>query len=278
MTPSELVKCINSRHHTSFTLKQRYATGEQGAFQLEDEHQHQYVLKYAIAQTQLGEAEVILQHLRYLGYPVPGYLFSGVINDAGYLIQQALPGNPLPVLPVTYLPQVLELNQLQRGQVLKGPYDWPQRIIQTVLYGGEGYCLLNPLKTYSEASASLLARLHKIVQTQTSLKCRTQDIVHFDFTPANILVDQDKISGVIDWQDPCAGDCTFDLVTLMFYSFDQPAMWEGLKQTILARIEASLMQLYLAHLVLRQVDWSIRHHTQERVNYWLIVAEAALQL
>jgi len=48
---------------------------------------------------------------------------------------------------------------------------------------------------------------------------RPGDIVHWDFNPANILIEGDRITGVIDWEGMRIGAASFDLVTLLFYGY-----------------------------------------------------------
>lgn len=97
----------------------------------------------------------------------------------------------------------------------------------------------------------------------------TDDIVHLDFTPANVLLDEGRISGVIDWYGECAGDRAFDLVTLLFYAVEQPELRTLLLPEVLARTSEGALRLYLAHLIVRQLDWSIRFHAPEVAAYWL---------
>jgi aminoglycoside phosphotransferase (APT) family kinase protein len=58
--------------------------------------------------------------------------------------------------------------------------------------------------------------------------------VHFDLNPANILHAGGRLTGVIDWNIPFGralqGDRSFDIATLLFYTFDttatRPALWQ----------------------------------------------------
>jgi Ser/Thr protein kinase RdoA (MazF antagonist) len=83
----------------------------------------------------------------------------------------------------------------------------------------------------------------------------SSDIVHFDFTPSNILVAGGRISGVIDWDGACAGDRAFDLATLLFYAGDQPELREILAKHYVEYFGLETLRLYLAHLIVRQLDW-----------------------
>jgi aminoglycoside phosphotransferase (APT) family kinase protein len=105
----------------------------------------------------------------------------------------------------------------------------------------------------------------------------TNDVVHFDFNPSNILIENGQVSGVIDWEGTCAGDCTFDLATLLFYAFDELDVREHLLDAIMQRVSPAMLSVYMAHLILRQVDWSIRYHNRVTVDYYLRVAEDVLR-
>jgi aminoglycoside phosphotransferase (APT) family kinase protein len=122
----------------------------------------------------------------------------------------------------------------------------------------------------------LLAALQALVVRHWDDRYETADLVHFDFNPANILVEDGTISGVIDWQDPCGGDCAFDLVTLLFYAWDIPAVRDTVWQYLRGQVGPGVLAVYLAHMILRQVDWSIRHHGPQETASWLRIAREAL--
>src|SRR5206468_13010278 len=88
-----------------------------------------------------------------------------------------------------------------------------------------------------------------------------QVFVHYDFTPANLLYDGAAITLVIHINPPVlAGDRAFDLATLLFYHYDQEEIRGLLRGRLLALAGPRSACAYLAHMVLRQVDWSLRHH------------------
>ena len=88
-----------------------------------------------------------------------------------------------------------------------------------------------------------------------------EDFVHYDFTPANLLCDGAAITGVIDINPPVlAGDRAFDLATLLFYYYDHDQIRGLLRARLLDLAGPPAASAYLAHMVLRQVDWSLRHH------------------
>lgn len=280
MDNAHLLTLVNARHETTFELVGRYATGEQGAFAIADHGGRRAVLKWEPDAGQLDrvrDAAIMTARLRERGYPAPRYLAIGSVAGAGYSIQETLPGAPQPVVPAALIPRILELNLLQRGQSTPERREWPARVVKPVLYGGDGFCLLEPLRAYSSATSELLDTLQTLVSAHANDHVETGDIVHFDFNPANILIDDGEIGGVIDWQDPCTGDRAFDLVTLLFCCYDTLAVREQLWHYLTERIASGVLGAYVAHMILRQVDWSIRFHTPEDVEHWLRISHSALR-
>lgn len=282
MQLQQLLQHINETHNTTFILSGRYADGEQGAYAIADQEGQHYVLKWSVGGTdhldQLRYASAITDRLRATGYPAPAYLYTGTAFDSTYFIQTALPGVPMQRLTRYYLPQALKLNELQIGQAPgSGPRNWRQEVINTVLYGGNGYCLHEALQHHSPETAQLLHTLQEIVLTHQDEVPTANDIAHFDFNPANLLISNGTISGVVDWDGVYAGDCAFDLATLLFYAYDDLSLREQLWQALLAGTSLNILSVYLAHLMLRQTDWSLRFHDAATSNQYLDRSYAILK-
>ncbi len=276
-----LLTTINEQHGTTFTLVERFAHGESGfgAYAVLDAKGRRGVLKWEPQPERVKRLHYIratTARLRTRGYPAPSYLLLGSLPTGCYAIQEMLPGVPVQRVTPELVTLLMQLNQLQRGQAMPGEQDWPRPIIDPVLYGGDGFCLLEPLRTYSTATAELLGTLQALVAQHEDEHYETGDIVHIDFNPTNILVNHGEISGVIDWHDPHAGDCTFDLVTLLVYVWDDQVVRDQLWHHVIERIGPGVLSVYLAHMILRQVDWSIRHHGPQAVTMWLRIAHESL--
>ena len=91
------------------------------------------------------------------------------------------------------------------------------------------------MREYSAATAQLLDAVVGIGRRHAEVELPTTDIVHFDFNPTNILVSQELVSGVVDWDGACSGDCAFDLATLLFYTYEQAGVRERLWRALSAR-------------------------------------------
>lgn len=278
-TPAAILDHINHQHRTAFTLLDRYPTGEQGAFALADPLGTRFVLKWTPDPTAFRafqRAQHVTNRLRAIGYPAPQYALLGATAKSAYAIQYALPGQPLAHLSLACVPDFLALNKRQVAQAGSEPSTWPAPIRDPVLAGGNGFCLLEPMQTYSPATARWLQLIQAYVRRADDLAYPTTDIVHFDCHPRNILAVTDRITGVIDWDGWCAGDCMFDVATMLFYSYTDPQIRAPLWQTITRHVGPRVGGVYLAHLIHRQVDWSLRYHDQGTITHWLMVAQQIL--
>jgi hypothetical protein len=282
--PKHLVEAINRAHGLALVLAERYAGGEQGAYRVVAPGGARLVLKWSVGRMHLARfrhAATVASQLHALGYPVPRYEISGLVGEVAYMLQSELPGAPLRYLDRTQLPALLALNRLQAGQATHSGHTraiaWPGAVADTVLHGGAGYCLLETMRDHSAETSALLGVLQTVVATHAGAACPTGDIVHFDFTPANILAQDGRISGVIDWEGACAGDRAFDLATLLFYCYDDVDIRAWLWARALEHSSVGALRIYLAHLILRQVEWSIRHHGPAAAGHWLARADQVLR-
>ncbi len=260
MQPAVLLQRINERHGTSFLLVERYTTGEQGAYAVADGTGGRFVLKWGADVEEYRIAVATTGVLLRQGYRAPLYVLVGALPDVAYSVQRRLPGSPGAAATGAVLPRLLELNTLQTGRAVAPTVGWPAQVVDTVLLGADGYCLLDTMRKHSPATAELLDLLQALVRSHAGVECETGDIVHCDFQPANILVEGGEVSGVVDWDATCAGDATFDLATLLFYSYEDAEIRVQLWHEVLERAGPGCVSIYLAHLILRQVEWSIRHH------------------
>ena len=106
-------------------------------------------------------------------------------------------------------------------------------------------------------------RVLRLAGARPTRSPRRNDVVHFDLNPANILHEHRRLVGIVDWNVPfhgaSQGDCGFDLATLLFYTYENDATRDELWQAAVATSGIEWTVVYLAHLVLRQVEWTARH-------------------
>jgi aminoglycoside phosphotransferase (APT) family kinase protein len=213
------------------------------------------------------------------GYPVPPAVTAGVAGDHAYTLRGWLPGEAMAPEDDRHAARLIDLIELQAGGAAAAALpaeDWPGSVTGPVLEGGAGYCLLETMRTHSAETSALLDQLQAIVIAGHDALPPPDDIVHYDFNPANILVDAGAVSGVVDWEGVRAGDRAFDLATLLFYQWDAPAARAALQARLAELRPPQVTAVYLAHIILRQTEWSLRLHPPELARRYLDRAHRVL--
>jgi len=214
----------------------------------------------------------VTARLRELGYPAPRYLRV----ETDWALQEELRGEPLEQwrpLDGSIAARLLELRALHAEAAPMQGGSWRRVVVSSVLSGARSYLRLATLRDHSERSRELLARCQDAVRRFGDRVPALDAIVHWDFTPDNVLVQDGRVTGVIDWEGVRAGDPRFDLVTLTFYAPGTPLL-----EAAVCDLDPGLRSVYQAHLCVRQTEWSLRRHdgaTGERMlAYALEVASA----
>jgi len=100
------IRTVNAHHSTKYELLDRFDRGEWGAYRIAELGKQPVVLKFFtnLSNTNIVDvdpdlAKNITDRLLSLGYPVPKYVYSGLISHGLYWLQQELPGKPLWINP-----------------------------------------------------------------------------------------------------------------------------------------------------------------------------------
>jgi hypothetical protein len=233
--------------------------GEVGAAYVSWPDGHQSVLT---ARPPTSPPLTVIEALREQGYPVPRLEYAA---DTA-LVWELLPGSPPRVMTQALLDAALALNQSQAGAAPPGTQPVPLYLLND----GPGFCLHGPLREHSE-------RTRRLERWVTSVGSRYpdhldgDDVVHCDFTPQNLLVSGDQITGVVDWDGPGRGDRRFDLVTFRFGLHalpPAPPVTDRLDR-LLDEFPPSVLEPAWAHMSLRMADWVIRHYDDDHLTHWL---------
>lgn len=204
----------------------------------------------------------VVVRLRARGYPAPRFIAIGRTPDLVFWVQERMPGAELGQDSVSlFLPELFRLNDAQAGLgVGSAPSRWRSLLIETLTTGADGYCVHATLESRPDTRA-MLDVIRRVGERCCASIPDGDDFVHYDFTAANLLTDGASITGVIDINPPVlAGDRAFDLATLLFYLYDDFELRTSLHRRLLDLAHHRAADAYLAHMVLRQTDWSVRHH------------------
>jgi aminoglycoside phosphotransferase (APT) family kinase protein len=151
---------------------------------------------------------------------------------------------------------------------------WTEYVAGSLRAGCTGYCQHEPLRAHDARTAALLDRIRAVGTEAEELPAG--DAVHVDFHHRNVLRVGAAVSAVVDWEGCRAGDAAFDLVTLRFglsVAGTSRAAVDLVWQAARRRASPSALRAYVAHMALRQVDWSIRFRTPADVDHWLRVSD-----
>ncbi len=249
--------------------------GESSAWRTRADDGSVFTLKLHWSAEHLGRfrnAEEVTSHLRSSGYPAPRHVGSDRCRSGSWQLIEWVAAEPLQHPTHTILVQLLELINRQRCAG-RCSLKWTNELIDSVLDGKDGHCETASLLHYSVRSRELLDGIQQWALAARNSTSRSEDVVHFDFHPGNILVEHGDVRAVIDWDGTCSGDATFDLVTLLYYCYDNPSLRTRILTEIQEQVPVELLRLYMAHMILRQVDWSIRHHDAGTIDHYLTRSE-----
>jgi aminoglycoside phosphotransferase len=212
--------------------------------------------------------------LRARGYPMPAILGSGSAGGVSYELTERVDGTPMNQPAIGQLTAVRRVIALQRAVGL-GSGDWVEYMVTSITDGCVGYCEHAAMQAHSDETRALLDRLRKLADARRHVDVPSDDAVHHDFSPYNVLVRGDTIAGVVDWGDTRLGDSAFDLVTLAFYTYDFD-LRDALLGAAREATSPEAIELYAAHMVLRQTDWSLRHDDAATAEWFAGVGVALL--
>ncbi|MBV9357998.1 MAG: phosphotransferase [Chloroflexi bacterium] len=258
------------------TIERRLAGGETGAAQVRWPDGHAGVLSWrpGISAAELRRGPLaVLGALSAVSYPAPGVEFVADVEGGVATVTELLPGSAIEHVDADMLDQLLVIHRLHQDRLM-APTAVP--LVRLHLRAdGPGYCLHEPLRRYG-ARTVLLEQWVRRVGALFGEVLEGHDAVHYDFQPGNMLRDEDHaLTGVVDWDGAGRGDSRLDLVTLRFglHAANSDARAIERLDAILEQIPGDVLLPAWAHMSLRMVDWSIRHHDAASVAHWLDLAE-----
>jgi hypothetical protein len=214
----------------------------------------------------------LLDAARAAGVPTARLELSAHVDGVRVIVQERLPGTPPDTITADLVAAMIGLNLRLTGLLTSQPATPAVDLFLDT--DGPGFCLHQPLRQHSPRTARLLDWIHDVAAAAPPVD--GNDLVHLDYHPGNILVSHGRITGVVDWDGARRGDRRFDLVTLMFDLAWRAPQLSGPLHERLATVEPDRLRSYWAHMSLRQVDWSIRHHDDATVERWLDIAESGM--
>jgi hypothetical protein len=259
----------------NFRLVGRLAGGETGAHEVRGPDGARLVVKW---DDDLGSREARRQgvaltvRLQDAGWPVPDQWVVEE-SDRTFVLQALVPGRPVDALSHVLLDDLLALDPLRGGLGSDvTDKDWTGHLVETLVTGGDGYCVHASLREFDDRTARLLGRIETLGRALDPTDFAADDIVHWDFHCGNVLQVDGRLSAVVDNDFVTVGDGRFDLVALAMSSREMPCddgVRERLDAAAFDGLEPLRRDAYVAHFLLRILDWAIRKDRVEEVDEWL---------
>lgn len=268
LDPDTTVRRLAELTGVSLTVEGPCPGGEVGAAYVRWPDGHTSVLNYGAAR-----AADLVEVARAAGIPAPRYELVTTVDDTTVVVQERLPGLPPQGADRTLVEQMVALNSRLAGLLATAPAGPPVDLYLTG--SGPGFCRHEPLAGHDRRTRAVLDWVHEVGRDHPTMS--GDDLAHMDFHTGNVLVDGGRVTGVIDWDGACRGDRHFDLVTLRFdLALRAPELTGRVDGMLAEAVPAERLRAYWAHMSLRLVDWSIRHHGPAEVDLWLSVAAAGM--
>lgn len=266
---NQLLLYINIAHNEGFTLSDVLEGGYQdGAALVIDKTGKRFILKQWYRQ----EASPILAILEQRGYPSKAPISAGQTpHGEQYWIQEYLPGRQMGILQEQYVEQIEAINQLQ-ADCIPLPLqsvgaNWSRYAYQVVFHNESGW--FETLRTVSAEVALFVETLRRQVQAWENTVLPQTDAVHGDFTPDNMVVEENRITGVIDTTAMGYGTRAIDIATLLHYAYlyqYSDAVKQRLHGYITNHFDKGTIQITAAYRILAMLAWAAKHDSQETVK------------
>jgi aminoglycoside phosphotransferase len=284
MTLDQALARFNDEQGVSYAVAGGFHHGEVGATLVIDADRRRAVAKWDWPATRHAMLErqamvKLVERLRSRGACLPAYLHVAAVDDGVLLVQEFLPGKTGDRVPDALVEDLIAHNALQ-AKAAPGGSGWKAYMLESLSRGMSGYCEHASLQAYSRATGALLDRIRAAGDALITVAVEEDDAVHVDFHHLNVLSEDGRLSGVVDCEGYRSGDRMFDLITLAFCLSvaDHSRVAERRLWSLIERsCDIVTSTAYVAHMALRQVDWSIRHRTRDDVTQWLTRSEQVLE-
>lgn len=280
---NQVLDIINATHGTEFTLLSRFSTGMWGAYRIAQPDGQSAVLKFV---TDLHDTNIvdpnphlpgmITDRLRTLGYPTPRYLLAGRLHEDGlYWVQEELPGMPLWVDPtVEQVERLICFLKLQRNQSVSREQNLSQFVKAVLFKAHRG--MTDRLKNHSGETRTILDVAMGLAEGAADLPLPDTDIVHGDFSYHQVMVEDGRITGIIDWQEAGCGDWLIDLTRLIYSLHDRPMLTAPIMEELSGH-DTRRIKLYTAFTAVEMVAWPVHQHGRDVATGSMNKARSALR-
>lgn len=283
MLAEEATDLLSEATGDAFEVRGPLAGGETGATEVVDSHGRRFVLKWELDpgnQVLRRQGALLADRLRTLAaWPAPK---QACLDIGGCLLvlQEFMDGRPVESFTHGLLDELEALHQSRVGLARDEDTDlWAEDMIETLVHGGNGYCLHEPLRGFDDRTRRIVERIEAIGRSLDPIDLVGRDVVHGDLHPGNLLQVDGALSAVVDMDYTRVGDASFDLTMLALSSLGvvvEPGVRSRLFEDGVAELSDARRSAYVGNLLLRFLDWPIRKGRTEEIEFWIAQADRLL--
>lgn len=276
----DLLSAVTGDH---YRLVGPLAGGQTGATEIRRGDENRYVLKWELdPSNQRGRREGarLAERLRSEAHwPSPRQQLVEV-EDCLLVVQEFMIGSNVDHITHDLVDSVIDLHKARLGLVeVDDPSAWAKDMLKLLIEGGNGYCLHRPLRTFDFRTRRVVERIEEIGRSAHVGDLDGNDIVHSDLHPGNLLQVDGRLTAVVDMDYTRLGDAAFDLAMLAVASLEvgaDPGVRHRLFELGLHALSDTKRRVYVANLLLRNLDWSIRKNRTAETDFWLAESDRLL--
>lgn len=216
----KVLRYINRTHGLDYALLERFSGGFQsGAYMLQNINGEKAVLKWnhrKSDQKPVDEAAAAIKLARGLGWPTPDWKVWGITPSGyPYHIQELVAGTHRDCVDTIVVEDALRVVHLQAGIAPVMENNWTAYDRGVVYEDTSG--AFTKIAAFSETGKELIGILKQNLEPFRDVLIPDNDIVHGDFHNGNILMEGDKITGLIDAESIGRGSRFHDIAGLVTF-------------------------------------------------------------
>ncbi|MEQ7128369.1 aminoglycoside phosphotransferase family protein [Actinopolymorpha sp. B11F2] len=213
-----VVSAINHLHGLHFELRGRCEGGMNGgAWILVDPAGGHAILKCRDDDPASRKPRLLgmVDALRATGYPTPRWIVAGVTEArTSYHVQELVSGQPGDPLTAESVAPLVDVIERQAGLDPDPGHDWSDYISAVVLDqhpdGPRPF-----LQTLGQPGRDLLTHFDQVLAPHGAVQLPGGDMVHGDFNSCNVMMEDGRVTGVIDIEALGSGTRVVDYAWLL---------------------------------------------------------------
>jgi aminoglycoside phosphotransferase (APT) family kinase protein len=263
---------VNRAHSTRFRLSGRPVGGVHDAWLLDAPDGTRAVLKTSSwSLGHLRRVASVVEELRTRGYPTPRWLLTGAVEGGPtYHVQDFVPGELPVALTVPLARLMVDLLEFTAG------FDvWPERDLSADVTEHFASCA-EALHRTAPATRRIVEVYERLVEGLGRVELPRGDFVHGDFHRYNVLLDQDRVTGVIDIEACGGGTRVIDYAWLLRDSYlgddGDPEVRQVIRRAGEAVAGPEVLAFCVSVAALDNLRWRA-HNRAQKVPAMLVVLE-----